>query len=68
MGIGIVVVEGEIVDGEVGLGCIGGDLMVWLICKVCEDEVIKVVVLCVNLFGGSVFVFEVVCCELELIC
>ncbi len=65
-GIGIVVAEGEIVDGEAGPGRIGGDSTARLIRKAREDEAIKAVVLRVNSPGGSAFASEIVRRELEL--
>jgi protease-4 len=65
-GIGVVVAEGEIVDGEAGPGRIGGDSTARLIRKAREDEAIKAVVLRVNSPGGSAFASEVVRRELEL--
>lgn len=65
-GVGIVVAEGEIVDGDAGPGRIGGDSTARLIRKAREDEAIKAVVLRVNSPGGSAFASEVVRRELEL--
>lgn len=65
-GIGVVVAEGEIVDGEAGPGRIGGDSTARLIRKAREDEAIKAVVLRVNSPGGSAFASEIVRRELEL--
>lgn len=65
-GVGIVVAEGEIVDGEAGPGRIGGDSTARLIRKAREDEAIKAVVLRVNSPGGSAFASEIVRRELEL--
>lgn len=65
-GIGVVVAEGEIVDGDVGPGRIGGDSTARLIRKAREDEAIKAVVLRVNSPGGSAFASEIVRRELEL--
>ncbi|MDR7297295.1 protease-4 [Pelomonas aquatica] len=65
-GIGIVVAEGEIVDGEAGPGRIGGDSTARLIRKAREDEAIKAVVLRVNSPGGSAFASEILRRELEL--
>jgi protease IV len=65
-GIGIVVAEGEIVDGDVGPGRIGGDSTARLIRKAREDEAIKAVVLRVNSPGGSAFASEIIRRELEL--
>jgi protease-4 len=65
-GIGIVVAEGEIVDGQAGPGRIGGDSTARLIRKAREDEAIKAVVLRVNSPGGSAFASEILRRELEL--
>lgn len=65
-GIGIVVAEGEIVDGDAGAGRIGGDSTARLIRKAREDDAIKAVVLRVNSPGGSAFASEIVRRELEL--
>lgn len=65
-GIGVVVAEGEIVDGEAGPGRVGGDSTARLIRKAREDDGIKAVVLRVNSPGGSAFASEVIRRELEL--
>jgi protease-4 len=65
-GIGVVVAEGEIVDGDAGPGRVGGDSTARLIRKAREDEAIKAVVLRVNSPGGSAFASEVLRRELEL--
>lgn len=65
-GVGVVVAEGEIVDGEAGAGRIGGDSTARLIRKAREDDAIKAVVLRVNSPGGSAFASEVIRRELEL--
>jgi protease-4 len=65
-GIGIVVAEGEIVDGDSGPGRIGGDSTARLIRKAREDDAIKAVVLRVNSPGGSAFASEILRRELEL--
>jgi len=65
-GVGVVVAEGEIIDGEAGPGRIGGDSTARLIRKAREDEGIKAVVLRVNSPGGSAFASEIVRRELEL--
>lgn len=64
--LGVVVAEGEIVDGEAGLGRVGGDSTAKLIRQAREDEQIKALVLRVNSPGGSAFASEVVRRELEL--
>jgi protease-4 len=65
-GIGIVVAEGEIVDGQAGPGRIGGDSTARLADQAREDEAIKAVVLRVNSPGGSAFASEILRRELEL--
>lgn len=64
--VGVVVAEGEIVDGDASAGRIGGDSTARLIRQAREDEQIKAVVLRVNSPGGSAFASEVVRRELEL--
>ncbi len=65
-GLGIVVAEGEIIDGEAGPGRIGGDSTARMIRKAREDDAIKGLVLRVNSPGGSAFASEIVRRELEL--
>ena len=64
--VGIVVAEGEIVDGAAPAGSVGGLSTAALIRKAREDDAIKAVVLRVNSPGGSVFGSELVRRELEL--
>ncbi|HEY1089572.1 MAG TPA: signal peptide peptidase SppA [Burkholderiaceae bacterium] len=64
--VGIVVAEGEIVDGDANAGGVGGDSTARLIRQAREDEDIKAVVLRVNSPGGSAFASEIVRRELEL--
>lgn len=64
--IGIVVAEGEIVDGDASAGRVGGDSTARLIRQAREDENTRAVVLRVNSPGGSAFASEVVRRELEL--
>ena len=64
--IGVVVAEGEIIDGDAGPGRIGGDSTARLIRKAREDDAIKAVVLRVNSPGGSAFASEIIRRELEL--
>jgi len=64
--IGVVVAEGEIVDGSAGPGRVGGDSTARLIRQAREDDNIKAVLLRVNSPGGSAFASEVVRRELEL--
>lgn len=64
--IGVVVAEGEIVDGQAGPGKVGGDSTAKLIRQAREDDKIKAVVLRVNSPGGSAFASEIVRRELEI--
>ena len=64
--IGVIVAEGEIVDGSAGPGRVGGDSTARLIRQAREDENIKAVLLRVNSPGGSAFASEVVRRELAL--
>ncbi|MEJ6005871.1 signal peptide peptidase SppA [Paucibacter sp. AS339] len=64
--VGVVVAEGEIVDGSASAGKIGGDSTAKLIRQAREDDNIKAVVLRVNSPGGSAFASEVIRRELEL--
>ncbi len=64
--VGIVVAEGEIVDGAAPAGTVGGLSTATLIRKAREDDAIKALVLRVNSPGGSVFGSELVRRELEL--
>jgi protease-4 len=64
--VGVVVAEGEIVDGVAPAGTVGGLSTAELIRKAREDEQIKAIVLRVNSPGGSAFGSELVRRELEL--
>ncbi|CAN5152816.1 signal peptide peptidase SppA [soil metagenome] len=64
--IGVVVAEGEIVDGKAGPGRVGGDSTARLIRQAREDEDVKALILRVNSPGGSAFASEIVRRELEL--
>ncbi|MCZ8074934.1 MAG: signal peptide peptidase SppA, partial [Paucibacter sp.] len=64
--VGVVVAEGEIVDGDASPGRIGGDSTARLIRQAREDDKVKAVVLRVNSPGGSAFASEVIRRELEL--
>jgi protease-4 len=64
--VGVVVAEGDISDGEVAAGRIGGLSTAELIRKAREDDKIKSLVLRVNSPGGSAFGSELVRHELEL--
>jgi protease IV len=58
--VGIVVAEGEIVDGERTAGTIGGDSLAALLRDARYDDDIKAVVLRINSPGGSVLASEVI--------
>ncbi len=64
--VGVIVAEGEIVNGEAPAGVVGGTTTANLIRKAREDRDIKAVVLRVNSPGGSAFASEVIRRELEL--
>lgn len=64
--IGIVVAEGEIVDGVQPGGTIGGDSTSKLIRQAREDDAVKAVVLRVDSPGGGVFPSELIRREVEL--
>lgn len=64
--LGVVVAEGEIVDGSADAGKVGGDSTAELIRKARENERVKALVLRVNSPGGSAFASERVRRELEL--
>ncbi|MBV8470016.1 MAG: signal peptide peptidase SppA [Burkholderiaceae bacterium] len=64
--VGVVVAEGDIVDGDASPGRIGGDSTAQLIRQAREDEQTKAIVLRVNSPGGSAFASEIVRRELEL--
>lgn len=64
--VGVVVAEGEIIDGFASPGTIGGDSTARLIRQAREDERIKAVVLRVNSPGGSALASEIVRRELEV--
>ncbi len=64
--IGVVVAEGEIVDGAAPSGTVGGLSTSALIRKARENKDIKALILRVNSPGGSVFGSELVRRELEL--
>ncbi len=65
-GIGVVVAQGEISDGEAGPGKIGGLSTAHLVRKAREDSSIKAIVLRVDSPGGSPYGSELVRRELEL--
>jgi protease-4 len=64
--VGVVVAEGEIVDGQAPAGTIGGVSTANLVRQAREDDDVKAVVLRVNSPGGSVLGSELVRRELEL--
>jgi len=64
--VGVVVAEGEIVDGSAPAGTVGGASTAELIRKARDDKSIKAVVLRVNSPGGSAFGSELIRRELEL--
>ncbi|MEO8152484.1 MAG: signal peptide peptidase SppA [Rhizobacter sp.] len=64
--VGVVVAEGEIVDGSAPAGTVGGASTSELIRKARDDKSIKAVVLRVNSPGGSVLGSELIRRELEL--
>lgn len=64
--VGIIVAEGNIVDGQADPGTVGGDSTAELVKKAREDDKIKAVVLRVNSPGGSATASERVRRELEL--
>lgn len=64
--IGVVIAEGEIVDGRAPAGQVGGLSTADLIRKAREDKSVKAVVLRVNSPGGSAFASELIRRELEL--
>ncbi len=64
--IGVVVAEGEIVDGQAPAGTVGGVSTAELIRRARENKDVKALVLRVDSPGGSVFGSELVRRELEL--
>jgi protease IV len=64
--VGVVVAEGDIIDGKAPPGRIGGLSTAALVRQAREDDAIKAVVLRVDSPGGSVFGSELVRRELEL--
>ncbi len=64
--VGVIVAEGEIVEGKAPAGTVGGLSTAALVRKAREDEKIKAIVLRVNSPGGSAFGSELVRRELEL--
>ncbi len=64
--VGVIVAQGEIVDGSAPAGVVGGESTAALVRKAREDDKIKALVLRVNSPGGSAFGSELVRRELEL--
>ncbi|MBL0088799.1 MAG: signal peptide peptidase SppA [Ideonella sp.] len=64
--VGVLVAEGDIVDGDAHPGRIGGRSTAELVRKAREDKTIKAIVLRVRSPGGSAFASELVRRELEL--
>jgi protease-4 len=64
--VGVVVAQGDIVDGDAPVGTVGGLSTSALVRKAREDDSIKAIVLRVDSPGGSVFGSELVRRELEL--
>ncbi len=64
--IGVVVAEGEIVDGRAPAGQVGGLSTSDLIRKARDDKAVKALVLRVNSPGGSAYASELIRRELEL--
>ncbi|MEM6967512.1 MAG: signal peptide peptidase SppA, partial [Bacteroidota bacterium] len=64
--IAVVYAEGTIVDGEGGLGSIGGDSYARIIRKARQDDNVKAIVLRVNSGGGSGMASENIWREIEL--
>ena len=64
--VGVIVAEGEIVDGTASAGRVGGRSTSELIRKARDDDKIKAIVLRVDSPGGSAFASELVRRELEV--
>jgi protease-4 len=64
--VGVIVAEGEIVEGKAPAGTVGGLSTAALVRKAREDEKIKAIVLRVNSPGGSAYGSELVRRELEI--
>lgn len=64
--VGVIVAEGEIVDGDAPAGKVGGRSTAALVRKARNDDQIKAIVLRVNSPGGSAFASELIRRELEL--
>lgn len=64
--IAVVYAEGSIVDGEGGIGQIGGDRFARLVRSLREDDNVKAIVLRVNSPGGSAAASDVIAHEIQL--
>lgn len=64
--VGVIVAEGEIIDGKGEPGTVGDLSMLQLIRRAREDEHIKAIVLRIDSPGGSAFASEVIRRELEV--
>jgi len=64
--IGIVVAQGEILDGDQAAGTVGGESTAKLVRQARESKNVKAVVLRVNSPGGSAFASELIRREIEL--
>ena len=65
-GVGVIVAEGEITDGNASPGAIGGQSTANMIRKARDDDAIKAIVLRVDSPGGSPYGSELIRRELEL--
>ena len=65
--IAVIYAEGVIVDGEGGLGSVGGDKLARRLRKLRRNEKVKAVVLRVNSPGGSAVASEVILREIRLL-
>ena len=65
--IAVIYAEGVIVDGEGGLGSVGGDKLARQLRKLRRDEEVKAVVLRVNSPGGSAVASEIILREVRLL-
>ena len=66
-GVGVIVAQGAIVDGEQPQGMVGGDSTAALLREARDDEAIKAVVLRVDSPGGGVYPSEQIRREVELL-
>lgn len=63
--VGIIVAQGNIIDGEAPAGAVGGDSLARLIRQTSEDDSVKAVVLRIDSGGGSALASEVIRQELK---